>query len=64
MEELTQHLEKIKIPGPNDKVYKDECVLSFDTPVHALMIITLNIITMSSMFSLFLLTGKSQGFIC
>ncbi|XP_008209827.1 ubiquitin carboxyl-terminal hydrolase 5 isoform X2 [Nasonia vitripennis] len=32
MEELTKHLEKVKIPTPNDKIYKDECVLSFDTP--------------------------------
>lgn len=27
------HLNKIKIPGPNDKVYKDECLFSFDNPV-------------------------------
>lgn len=33
MDELTKHLGKIRVPGRNDKVYKDECVLSFDTPV-------------------------------
>lgn len=33
MEELSQHLKKIKVPERSDKVYKDECVYSFDTPV-------------------------------
>ncbi|XP_014607776.1 PREDICTED: ubiquitin carboxyl-terminal hydrolase 5 isoform X2 [Polistes canadensis] len=32
MEELMQHLGKIKIPKQTDKIYKDECVYSFDTP--------------------------------
>lgn len=32
MEELSQHLKKIKVPERSDKVYKDECVYSFDTP--------------------------------
>lgn len=30
---LTPHLSKIKIPKSSDKVYKDECVYSFDSPV-------------------------------
>ena len=42
MEELTQHLDKIRIPGPNDKVHKDECVLSFDTPVNTSYELTFN----------------------
>lgn len=33
MEELSQHLKNIKVPEVTDKVYKDECVYSFDTPV-------------------------------
>lgn len=34
MAELLQpHLSKIRIPGPSDRIYKDECVFSFDTPV-------------------------------
>lgn len=35
MEELSKHLDKIKIPlqFAGSKVYKDECALSFDTPV-------------------------------
>nr|XP_031833374.1 ubiquitin carboxyl-terminal hydrolase 5 [Nomia melanderi] len=32
MEELTRHLSKIRIPQKHDKIYKDECVYSFDTP--------------------------------
>ncbi|XP_014477769.1 PREDICTED: ubiquitin carboxyl-terminal hydrolase 5 [Dinoponera quadriceps] len=32
MDVLTQHLGKIRIPRPGDKIYKDECVYSFDTP--------------------------------
>ncbi|XP_032667917.1 ubiquitin carboxyl-terminal hydrolase 5 [Odontomachus brunneus] len=32
MDELAQHLGKIRIPRPGDKIYKDECVYSFDTP--------------------------------
>lgn len=30
---LTPHLSKIKIAGPQQLVYKDECVYSFDNPV-------------------------------
>lgn len=30
---LTQHLNKINIPRAGDRIYKDECVYSFDTPV-------------------------------
>lgn len=33
MDLLNQHLSKIRVPGPNDKVYKDECMFSFDNPV-------------------------------
>lgn len=33
MEILQQHLKSIKIPTEHDKVYKDECVYSFDNPV-------------------------------
>ncbi|XP_066148328.1 ubiquitin carboxyl-terminal hydrolase 5 [Euwallacea fornicatus] len=32
MDALQPHLEKIKIPSEHDKVYKDECVYSFDNP--------------------------------
>ncbi|XP_060519311.1 ubiquitin carboxyl-terminal hydrolase 5 [Cylas formicarius] len=32
MELLTQHLKNVKIPSQQDKVYKDECVFSFDNP--------------------------------
>ncbi|XP_017890085.1 ubiquitin carboxyl-terminal hydrolase 5 [Ceratina calcarata] len=32
MEELMKHLSKIRIPQKTDKIYKDECVYSFDTP--------------------------------
>lgn len=30
---LLNHLDEIKVPSPSDKVYKDECVYSYDTPV-------------------------------
>lgn len=33
MELLKRQLDEVKIPGPNDKIYKDECMFSFDTPV-------------------------------
>lgn len=33
MEYLCKHLKSIKIPCPQDNVYKDECVYSYDTPV-------------------------------
>ncbi|KAJ8964323.1 hypothetical protein NQ314_004993 [Rhamnusium bicolor] len=32
MELLREHLKNIKIPTGSDKVYKDECVFSFDNP--------------------------------
>ncbi|XP_033328036.2 ubiquitin specific protease 5 [Megalopta genalis] len=32
MEELMEHLSTIRIPEKHDKIYKDECVYSFDTP--------------------------------
>ncbi|KAL3215825.1 hypothetical protein MRX96_033440 [Rhipicephalus microplus] len=31
-DKLAPHLERIRTPGQADKVYKDECVFSFDTP--------------------------------
>nr|XP_037284301.1 LOW QUALITY PROTEIN: ubiquitin carboxyl-terminal hydrolase 5-like [Rhipicephalus microplus] len=31
-DKLAPHLERIRTPGHADKVYKDECVFSFDTP--------------------------------
>lgn len=43
-ETLKAHLPNINIPQPLDKVYKDECVYSFDTPVnydfHGILFIT------------------------
>lgn len=33
MEVLQQNVKNIKIPTQLDKVYKDECVYSFDNPV-------------------------------
>ncbi|CAG0895747.1 unnamed protein product [Cyprideis torosa] len=32
MEVFKQHLSKIRVPVQGDKIYKDECMLSFDTP--------------------------------
>ncbi|KAJ4442782.1 ubiquitin carboxyl-terminal hydrolase 5 [Periplaneta americana] len=32
IELLTPHLNSIRIPGNSQKIYKDECVFSFDTP--------------------------------
>ncbi|XP_053985117.1 ubiquitin carboxyl-terminal hydrolase 5 [Hylaeus anthracinus] len=32
MEELIRHLVKVNVPGKHDRIYKDECVYSFDTP--------------------------------
>lgn len=31
-EQLQDHLSNINVPGPNSKVFKDECVYSFNTP--------------------------------
>lgn len=36
--ELTKHLNKINIPRTNDRIYKDECVYSFDTPVRLYLV--------------------------
>jgi hypothetical protein len=33
VELLTPYLNSIKIPGNSQKIHKDECVFSFDTPV-------------------------------
>jgi len=32
MELIKNNLDRIKVPGPGDKVFKDECFYSFDTP--------------------------------
>lgn len=32
MDLLTRHLSNVKIPNPQDKIYKDECMFSFDNP--------------------------------
>lgn len=32
MEELKPHFPRIKVPQPRQKIHKDECVFSFDTP--------------------------------
>lgn len=42
MEELIQYLGEIKIARQEDKIYKDECVYSFDTPVILLFINKIN----------------------
>lgn len=33
LELLTMHLNSIRIPTNSQKIYKDECVFCFDTPV-------------------------------
>lgn len=33
MEKLREILKSVRIPQAGDRVYKDECVISFDTPV-------------------------------
>ena len=33
MDVIGANLDRIKTPGPNDRVYKDECFYSFDSPV-------------------------------
>jgi hypothetical protein len=30
---IDESLHRLKAPAPTDKVYKDECMFSFDTPV-------------------------------
>jgi len=37
--ELTKHLDKINIPRTGDRIYKDECVYSFDTPVRLSLVL-------------------------
>ena len=39
MEDLWANVNAIKIVGRGDKVYKDECVYSFDTPVCSIFIV-------------------------
>lgn len=34
IELLRTHFSNISVPQPTDKVYKDECVYSFDSPVN------------------------------
>lgn len=31
---LQPHLSKLRVPKGGDKVYKDECIYSFDSPVN------------------------------
>jgi hypothetical protein len=33
MDVIAANLDRIRTPGANDKVYKDECFYSFDSPV-------------------------------
>lgn len=33
MDILVKNLHQIKVPSPNDNIYSEECVFSFDTPV-------------------------------
>ena len=33
MDKLRQNFSKIRVPSQTDKVFKDECMFSFDTPV-------------------------------
>jgi hypothetical protein len=42
IELLTRHLKSIKIPGNSQKIYKDECVFSFDTPVSSFKNLSVN----------------------
>lgn len=42
IELLTPHLNSIKIPDNSQKIYKDECVFSFDTPVSAFENLSVN----------------------
>lgn len=30
---ISEHLKRISVPRSGDKIYKEECVFSFDTPV-------------------------------
>ena len=32
MDIIQNNLDRVKTPGPNDKVFKDECFYSFDSP--------------------------------
>ena len=42
IELLTLHLNNIKIPTSSQKIYKDECVFSFDTPVSSFENLSVN----------------------
>lgn len=42
VELLTLHLNNIKIPTNSQKIYKDECVFSFDTPVSSFENLSVN----------------------
>lgn len=42
IELLTLHLNSIKIPTGSQKIYKDECVFSFDTPVSSFENLSVN----------------------
>ena len=34
---IKEDISRIKVPGPTDKVFKDECLYSFDNPVRAMI---------------------------
>ena len=35
---VNEGLPRVRIPGPTDRVYKDECIYTFDTPVRPVQI--------------------------
>jgi Variant UBP zinc finger len=35
--ELQANLRRVKVPTQGQKIYKDECIYSFDTPVSHIM---------------------------
>lgn len=39
---VVAHANSVKIPGPGDKIFKDECVYSFDTPVSEVILSLIN----------------------
>lgn len=36
---ISKHLKRISVPRSGDKIYKEECVFSFDTPVSTVKIL-------------------------
>ena len=39
MDVIGANLDRIKTPGSNDRVYKDECFYSFDSPVRISLVL-------------------------